>query len=54
MMAKIVLDKVEVIRRRFDKKGRTIEEQIEYYSPVEKELKTINIGFNLDSKKDKN
>lgn len=39
-----ICDKIEVIKKAYDKQGRVIQEQWEYYYPKEKE---VNIGFNI-------
>lgn len=38
------LDRIEIIKKKYDKKGKIIEEQYEYYYPPEKETK---IGYRL-------
>ena len=45
----LILDSVQVIRRSFDRKGRVSEEQIEYYSPTDGDMKKVTIGFDLET-----
>lgn len=50
---KIVLERIEVIRRKHNKRGYVVEEQIEFYHPLDEEVSTATIGFKLSSKKKK-
>lgn len=47
---KIILDRVEVIHRVFDKQGRVVTEQVEYYSVEENKIKNSTMGFKLKPK----
>lgn len=49
--AKLILDRVEVHKTRFDKRGRPVEEQTEFYTPIDEELSPITIGFDLTTGK---
>ena len=43
----VALDSIDVFHRKFDRKGRCVEEQIERYTPVDENIKTATIGFDL-------